>query len=400
MLHFRCLWVVSISNTATFLYSIITCLIKKQRPKGVKWINISQKSNYLKRNLKDENRFVRFVNLICFKQKTTKKGGGPLSPHMGFAFGWTLGFFHRGCQLPRERHMHVGHFESEGLFILLFPPFFLLLFVPLFFLALWLTLMTEKITLICVSPVYYSPGWVAKTRPNRYGAVSYWLINFSLCAHTSLSVSLCVFVCLACVPDPWTNKTLCEKGSDFTKKDLEQMFHWPQSHFLSPVFDFFFPFLFFIDLCCFCGSLLVWPTAQTRECNPGRWHCRDKSGDSLCCWLGLYFICLSLPAICAVCLSPILPLAVYLSISYQQTVRKITLRQGHLQILQCHPSQTFEVSICGHIYKRHRHRGLLFYLTCVISFWGSVRSKWVYVWEFTLCVCILPKVEKNINNRG
>lgn len=127
----------------------------------------------------------------------------PLSPHMGFAFGWTLGFFHRGCQLPREREPQESWanvcgslWVRRGLFILFFPPFFLLLFVPLFFLALWLTLMSEKITLICVSPVYYSPGRAAKTRPKRYGAVSYWLINFSLCVHTSPSVSLWVCVCV------------------------------------------------------------------------------------------------------------------------------------------------------------------------------------------------------------
>lgn len=67
--------------------------------------------------------------------------------------------------------------------------------------------------------------------------------------------------------------------------------------------------------CCFCGSPLVWSTAQTRKRNPGCWHCRDRSGDSLC-WPGLHFICLSLAAICAVCLSAVLPPAVYLSNSY------------------------------------------------------------------------------------
>lgn len=38
---------------------------------------------------------------------------------------------------------------------------------------------------------------------------------------------MCVCVCLACVPDPRTNKTLGEKGTGSAKKDLEQMFCWP-----------------------------------------------------------------------------------------------------------------------------------------------------------------------------
>lgn len=57
------------------------------------------------------------------------------SPHMGFAFGWTLGFFHRGCRLPREIEPQKSWANvcgslrvRRGLFILLFPPFFLLLF--------------------------------------------------------------------------------------------------------------------------------------------------------------------------------------------------------------------------------------------------------------------------------
>lgn len=64
--------------------------------------------------------------------------------------------------------------SQKGAFHSLIRSFFLLLFVPVFFfclfLSLWLapsTLMSEKITLICVSPVYYSPGLAAKTRPNK-----------------------------------------------------------------------------------------------------------------------------------------------------------------------------------------------------------------------------------------
>lgn len=87
-----------------------------------------------------------------------------------------------GCQdrasLRKAGRMYVGQCESEGGFSfsfnppppLLFPnPPFLSLFVPLFFfflffLALLLapfTPLSEKITLICVCPVYYSPGLVA-----------------------------------------------------------------------------------------------------------------------------------------------------------------------------------------------------------------------------------------------
>lgn len=60
--------------------------------------------------------------------------------------------------------------SQKGAFHSPLPSFFLLLFVLLFFLALWLApspLMSEKITLICVSPVYYFPGRAAKTRPNK-----------------------------------------------------------------------------------------------------------------------------------------------------------------------------------------------------------------------------------------
>jgi len=63
--------------------------------------------------------------------------------------------------------------SQKGAFQSSVPSLFLLHFVPLlflFFLALWLaphTLMSEKITLICVGPVYYSPGLAAKTRLNK-----------------------------------------------------------------------------------------------------------------------------------------------------------------------------------------------------------------------------------------
>lgn len=83
-----------------------------------------------------------------------------------------------GCQeraSPRKAgQMYVGHCESEGGFSfsysLLFSPPFCSRVLFCLFLSLWLapsTLMSEKITLICVSPVYYSPGLAAKTRPNK-----------------------------------------------------------------------------------------------------------------------------------------------------------------------------------------------------------------------------------------
>lgn len=50
---------------------------------------------------------------------------------MGFAFGWTLGFFYRGCGLPREiepqkswANVCGSLLVRRGLFILFFPPFF------------------------------------------------------------------------------------------------------------------------------------------------------------------------------------------------------------------------------------------------------------------------------------
>lgn len=64
--------------------------------------------------------------------------------------------------------------------------------------------------------------------------------------------SLCLFV-----PDPWTNKMVCEKRTDSTKKDLEQMFRCTQSHFLSPALDFFFLFLFFSDGCWVVCAVFV-----------------------------------------------------------------------------------------------------------------------------------------------
>lgn len=84
-----------------------------------------------------------------------------------------------------------------------------------------------------------------------------------------LFVSVCVCDCgCACV---WlvslTHGQTRREGEDCTKKDLEQMFLWPQSHFLSPTLDFFF--LFLISLwklrvlsCCY-GSFLLRPSAQT-----------------------------------------------------------------------------------------------------------------------------------------
>lgn len=73
---------------------------------------------------------------------------------------------------------------------------------------------------------------------------------------------------------------------------------------------------------CSCGSPLVWPTARTRESNPGCWHCGDGSGDSLCCWLELHLKCVSLPAICTLCLSVCLSLTAYLAASFKISNQK------------------------------------------------------------------------------
>lgn len=145
--------------------------------------------------------------------------------------------------------------------------------------------------------------------------------------------------------------------------------------------------------CCFYGSLLVWPTAQTRESNPGCWHCGDGSGDSLCRWLGLYLICLSLPAICAVCpsLSPPLSVAVYLSISYQQTIRKTTPRRSDVQageVPQCHLNHTFEISICGQSYRSFRFRGIFVLFDMCHLF--KQQWKWMCVYKSSPSLCLYP----------
>lgn len=99
----------------------------------------------------------------------------PLTWALPLAERWDSFTEAAGCQersSPRKAgQMYVGHCESEGGFsfsssLLFFSSFF----VPLFFLALWLApspLMSEKITLICVSPVYYFRGRAAKTRPTK-----------------------------------------------------------------------------------------------------------------------------------------------------------------------------------------------------------------------------------------
>lgn len=140
--------------------------------------------------------------------------------------------------------------------------------------------------------------------------------------------SLCVFV-----PDPWTNKTVCEKRTDSTKKDLEQMFHCPQSHFLSPALDFFFLFLFFSDgcwvvLCCFfCRSPLVWPTAQTNSKYSRllTLHRQIRGQLEQLAWAlaYLFFFFVSLCHMYFLSFS----LAVYLSVSCHQTIRKTIPRE-------------------------------------------------------------------------
>lgn len=106
-----------------------------------------------------------------------------------------------GCQereSPRKAgQMYVGHCESEGGFsfsssLLFSPPFCSFVLFGLF--GSLLAPPPVKSTLICVNPVRYSPNEPLRQGPIRYGDVSYWLINFSLCAHTSLSVSLCVWL--------------------------------------------------------------------------------------------------------------------------------------------------------------------------------------------------------------
>ncbi len=71
---------------------------------------------------------------------------------------------------------------------------------------------------------------------------TYWLINFT---HISEFVFVCVCVCVFGLCSwPMDKQNILQKRTDSTKKDLEQMFRWPQSHFLSAALDFFFPFLF------------------------------------------------------------------------------------------------------------------------------------------------------------
>lgn len=102
----------------------------------------------------------------------------PLTWALPLAERWDSFTEAAGCQeraSPRKAgQMYVGHCESEGGFSfsysLLFSPPFCSCVLSCLFLFLWLTpstLMSEKITLICVSPVYYSPGLATKTRPNK-----------------------------------------------------------------------------------------------------------------------------------------------------------------------------------------------------------------------------------------
>ena len=87
--------------------------------------------------------------------------------------------------------------SQKGAFHSPLPSFFLLLFVPLFFsgsLARSLHPHQWKVHWFVSIPFIIPPNEPLRQGPIRYGDVSYWLINFSLCAHTSLSVSLCVWL--------------------------------------------------------------------------------------------------------------------------------------------------------------------------------------------------------------
>lgn len=94
------------------------------------------------------------------------------------------------------------------------------------------------------------------------------------------------------------------------------------------------------------------------------------------------YVCFCLPHVLFVSLF----LPVYFSVSYQQTIRKTSPRQrdsSACEVHQCHLSQTFEISLCGHTYRSFTLKGVLFCLTCV-SFWGS-ESECVYQSSPFLC---------------
>lgn len=99
----------------------------------------------------------------------------PLTWALPLAERWDSFTEAAGCQersSPRKAgQMYVGHCESEGGFsfsssLLFSPPF--CSFVP--FWLFWFSpslLMSEKITLICVCPVFVPFFFAAKTRPNK-----------------------------------------------------------------------------------------------------------------------------------------------------------------------------------------------------------------------------------------
>lgn len=151
--------------------------------------------------------------------------------------------------------------------------------------------------------------------PIRYGAVSYWLIKFSLGVHTSLSVSLCVYACV-CL-SVWLvflthgqTKRSARRGRTPLKRIWSRCFVGLSLTSFHQLLTSSFPSSFLLmDAEWFV--LFLW---KTRESNPGCWHGGDGSGDSLCCWPELYligYVCLCLPYVLFVSLS----LAVFLSIS-------------------------------------------------------------------------------------
>lgn len=118
----------------------------------------------------------------------------------------------------------------------------------------------------------------------------------------------------------------------------------------------------------------------------------------------LYRICLSLPAICAVCLS--------LSVCLPPSSLSLDIQKNNPQgewhlgpyVHQCNLNQTFEVSVCGHIYRGFRFRGFLFFIWHVSSAFEPVKVSactavhCIVLVFHPLCVTGLPKVEKDSVN--
>lgn len=87
----------------------------------------------------------------------------------------------------------------------------------------------ERADIVVCRPRYFQMIFLdgaLRLRPSRL-LPSYYLVSIS------------VFV-----SDSRTNRTVCTGPTQHAKKDLEQMFHCPRSHFLSAAPNFFFLFLF------------------------------------------------------------------------------------------------------------------------------------------------------------